>query len=88
MPRARCLGPFARVPAIRARAPTAPVPPRSWLKTKRLSELDAEDFVNIKRKGFSDSQIGRLTGARASPDCAQARKRVFGGLCLLRPGPR
>lgn len=42
---------------------TTPAHP-SWLKTKRLSELDAEDFVNIKRRGFSDAQIARLTGAK------------------------
>lgn len=33
-----------------------------WLKTKRLSELDVEDMTNIKKRGFSDAEIGRLTG--------------------------
>jgi len=33
-----------------------------WAKTKRLSELDAEDLGNLKRRGFSDAEIGRLTG--------------------------
>ncbi|KAI8463160.1 MAG: hypothetical protein J3K34DRAFT_527209 [Monoraphidium minutum] len=35
----------------------------SWLKTKRLSELDEEDLNNVKRRGFSDTQIARLTGS-------------------------
>ena len=33
-----------------------------WLKTKRLSELSVEDLGNLKRRGFSDAEIGRLVG--------------------------
>jgi hypothetical protein len=61
-------GARSRVPP--ARALTRPKPPTlspfrtdSWLKTKRLSELDVEDLFNLKRRGFSDAEIGRATGA-------------------------
>lgn len=30
-----------------------------WAKTKKLSELSADDMTNIKQKGFSDSQLAR-----------------------------
>jgi hypothetical protein len=33
-----------------------------WLKEQNLSALTAEEMQELKSRGFSDSQIGRLTG--------------------------
>lgn len=33
-----------------------------WARTKKLTELNAEDMTSLKQKGFSDSQIARYTG--------------------------
>lgn len=33
-----------------------------WLKTKKLSELSAEDMRQVKSRGFSDTQIARCLG--------------------------
>ncbi len=30
-----------------------------WLNTQRLSDLGEQDWVEVKRRGFSDSQIAR-----------------------------
>eukprot|EP00798_Chlamydomonas_sp_ICE-L_P004406 gene4406-14531_t len=54
-----------------------------WLKTNKLADLDTEDFTNLKKKGFSDSQIARHTvsteleicSARIAPDLAPSQKR-------------
>jgi hypothetical protein len=48
-------------PAVPRHPPPRPTPPR-WLKTKRLSELSVEDLRNLKSRGFSDAEIGRLVG--------------------------
>lgn len=37
-------------------------PAQNWLKTKKLADLDAVDFKELKSRGFSDSQIGRAVG--------------------------
>lgn len=44
--------------------PSPRVTPASqvWLKTKKLGELDAQDFQELKSRGFSDSQIARSVG--------------------------
>jgi hypothetical protein len=34
----------------------------AWLKTKKLGDLDVEDWRELKKKGFSDAQIARNTG--------------------------
>lgn len=33
-----------------------------WLKNKKLADLDKDDFVELKKRGFSDPQIARATG--------------------------
>lgn len=33
-----------------------------WLKGKSLTELRPEDFLQVKKRGFSDIQIARCTG--------------------------
>ena len=33
-----------------------------WVKTCKLSDLTFDDFFEIKRKGFSDSQLARFMG--------------------------
>jgi len=35
----------------------------AWLGTKKLTDLDAEDLSEIKKKGFSDSHVARVTGS-------------------------
>lgn len=34
-----------------------------WLKTKKLSDLSAEDMRQVKQRGFSDAQIARCLGS-------------------------
>ena len=34
-----------------------------WLRTQTLEDLTPTDWLQLKRKGFSDSQIARATGA-------------------------
>ena len=36
----------------------------NWLKTRKLTDLDAVDFRELKSRGFSDSQIARAIGER------------------------
>lgn len=36
-----------------------------WLKSQSLVDISAEDMFQIKRRGFSDPQIARCTGAAA-----------------------
>jgi hypothetical protein len=38
-----------------------------WLKTKKLGELTKDEMEGLKKKGFSDVQIGRYIGERAVP---------------------
>lgn len=38
-----------------------------WLKTVSLGDLTADDFFEVKRKGFSDAQIARFTGGPLLP---------------------
>lgn len=33
-----------------------------WLQTKTLDDLTAEDFLQIKKRGFSDPQIAKAIG--------------------------
>ena len=35
-----------------------------WMRTRGLADLGAEDFLQIKKRGFSDVQIARAVGAR------------------------
>ena len=35
----------------------------SWLRSHSLQELRPEDFLQVKKRGFSDIQIARCTGA-------------------------
>jgi carbamoyl-phosphate synthase large subunit len=44
-----------------------------WLKTATVADLTAEDFTNLKKKGYSDAQIGQYVGASAM-EVRQARK--------------
>ena len=34
-----------------------------WLRTRSLADLGAEDFLQVKKRGFSDAQIARALGA-------------------------
>lgn len=36
-----------------------------WLRTRSLADLGAEDFLQVKKRGFSDAQIARALGAPA-----------------------
>lgn len=36
-----------------------------WLRSQKLGDISAEDMQQLKARGFSDSQIGRLTGEAA-----------------------
>jgi hypothetical protein len=53
----------------------------AWLlrriKSKKLSEISAEDMAWVKQKGFSDAQIARYTGEGA------AAGTLWGGMGLL-----
>lgn len=40
-----------------------------WLRTKQLTDLDAEDMQQLKRRGFADSQIARCLGGCAQGWC-------------------
>lgn len=33
-----------------------------WLRTRKLADLSAEDFLQTKKRGFSDPQIARAVG--------------------------
>ena len=37
----------------------------SWLKTQGLADISAFDMLQAKKRGFSDSQIARFTGAHS-----------------------
>lgn len=37
-----------------------------WLKTQKLGDISAFDMLQTKKRGFSDSQIGRFTGTDPS----------------------
>lgn len=45
-----------------------------WIKSKALEEISKEDFIQTKKRGFSDLQISRLTGKATaySPSAACA----------------
>jgi len=34
-----------------------------WIKSKGLTDISTADFIQVKKRGFSDIQISRLTGA-------------------------
>ena len=34
-----------------------------WLRTRSLADLGPEDFLQVKKRGFSDVQIARAVGA-------------------------
>lgn len=34
----------------------------AWLGGKKLTDLDKEDLLELKRKGFSDTHVARVTG--------------------------
>lgn len=38
-----------------------------WLQTKGLNDISRDDFIQTKKRGFSDLQISRLTGQHRSP---------------------
>lgn len=38
-----------------------------WLRTRSLTDLSAEDFLQTKKRGFSDPQIARAVGAPPCP---------------------
>mmetsp|Transcript_22911 Transcript_22911/g.50216 ORF Transcript_22911/g.50216 Transcript_22911/m.50216 type:complete len:1179 (-) Transcript_22911:261-3797(-) len=46
----------------------------TWLRTKKLADLDTTDFTELKQRGFSDSQIARTIGA-SMMDVRAARKK-------------
>ena len=33
-----------------------------WLKTKSLTNISTDDFIQVKKRGFSDIQIATCTG--------------------------
>ena len=39
----------------------------TWLKTQSLTDLRPEDLLQVKKRGFSDIQIARATGALSEP---------------------
>ena len=62
---------------------------QNWLKTRKLADLDAVDFKELKSRGFSDSQIGRaigegfrvkgLAGGRVGPLVSRRTDQLNGG---------
>lgn len=55
-----------------------------WLKSKSLLELRPEDWLQVKKRGFSDIQIARCTGA--GTHCLESRPGLA-GLHLPHPRP-
>eukprot|EP00884_Botryococcus_braunii_P009542 jgi/Botrbrau1/1858/Bobra.146_1s0047.1 len=47
-----------------------------WLKTQNLGDIGAEDMFQVKRRGFSDPQIARCTGA--TPLEVRGRRKALG----------
>lgn len=43
-----------------------------WLKSQALTDISRDDFLQAKKRGFSDLQISRLTGMHFPP----ARLRI------------
>ena len=37
-----------------------------WIKSKALDEISKDDFIQTKKRGFSDIQISRITGKKKS----------------------
>ena len=33
-----------------------------WIKSKSLNDISRDDFIQVKKRGFSDIQVSRLTG--------------------------
>lgn len=38
-----------------------------WLKVQALTDISRDDFIQAKKRGFSDLQISRLTGKHSFP---------------------
>ena len=34
-----------------------------WIRSKALTDISRDDFVQVKKRGFSDLQLATLTGA-------------------------
>lgn len=49
-----------------------------WLREQNLSHLTAEEMSELKGRGFSDAQIGRLTGHTMM--AVRARRKALGVL--------
>eukprot|EP00775_Hariotina_reticulata_P009331 gene9331-9495_t len=47
-----------------------------WLKEQQLSSITAEEMQELKSRGYSDAQIGRVTGV--SMMAARARRKALG----------
>ncbi|CAL8467948.1 g7486 [Coccomyxa elongata] len=47
-----------------------------WLRTRSLTDLSAEDFLQTKKRGFSDPQIARAVGS--TPLEVRARRKELG----------
>jgi carbamoyl-phosphate synthase large subunit len=47
-----------------------------WLKEQKLSKLTAEELRELKGRGFSDAQIGRLVGS--SMMAVRAHRKALG----------
>lgn len=50
----------------------------SWLKTVKLEDISAFDMLQTKKRGFSDTQIGRFTGVPPPPlSCLHCERYMF-----------
>jgi carbamoyl-phosphate synthase large subunit len=47
-----------------------------WLREQKLSKLTAEELRELKSRGFSDAQIGRLVGS--SMMAVRAHRKALG----------
>eukprot|EP00210_Caulerpa_lentillifera_P001930 g1855.t1 len=48
----------------------------TWLRDQKLESLSKEDFLEVKRRGFSDSQISRVLNS--TPELVRAARKSLG----------
>ena len=50
-----------------------------WLKAQALTDISRDDFIQTKKRGFSDLQISRLTGMPLFYTCCSL---IWSATCL------
>lgn len=56
--------------------PPSQIHTEAWLREQNLSSLTAEEMSGLKQMGYSDAQIGKLTGH--SMMAVRARRKALG----------